>query len=481
MNVIIVPIYSISPHFESFLEIAQNHLDNGDTVTYLACNANLKTCEYNVEHFYGKCLKCILKRKKAIKLLSKKITVKPLIKLNNANKLEIEKLHLNFTSLSDLKEYKIDNFDIGYGILSSIISKYKDPYPDLNKYRKLINKYILSSFQVYRSIQNHLVDTKYDIVYLYNGRFSTQRAVLRACQKMKVLCYAQDRGSSNNKYYLYKNTLPHNIDYATNEIKKIWSKEDNYEKKTKIASEYFHKQSNFIFKNLETVEKDKKKGFLPENWDKSKRNIIIYNTSENEFQAIGKEWDMPFYKNQYEGTKQIVSSLMLYKDNIDVYLRLHPNSPEKYNKDYYDLECENIFVIHQRSKINTYSLMKHASLIITFGTTVGIEAVFWKKASILAGQSLYKNIGGTYNPKSHSELINLINSDLKPISNDSAFMYGYYLNTRGTPYKYYTPIDRINGKFKGHDLNEFKYLKIMLNLLFQIPGFKTVSQKLKII
>ena len=87
--------------------------------------------------------------------------------------------------------------------------------------------------------------------------------------------------------------------------------------------------------------------------------------------------------------------------------------------------------------------------VITFGSTMGIESVFWGKVSILAGRSLYEGLGGCYIPKDHDEMIDLINRRLDPLPNLGALKYGYWQSVAGIPYVYYKPESIRGGKFMG--------------------------------
>jgi hypothetical protein len=87
--------------------------------------------------------------------------------------------------------------------------------------------------------------------------------------------------------------------------------------------------------------------------------------------------------------------------------------------------------------------------VLTFGSTVGIEAVFWGTPSIHAGVSYYHHLGGTYNASSHEDVIALLKADLPPKDRTAAFVYGYYLNTYGIPFKYFQATGVGAGRFKG--------------------------------
>lgn len=472
MNILIVSPYAINtPHFETELEIAQNLLDGGNNVDMLNCNADLLACDVNPTHNILKCYQCINKRKKGVKLLSPNIDTFPLIKTTAENIKEFTNIKKTFANVEELKKYTIDNFDIGYAVLSSLVSFTRDPYPDTMKHRELIHRFILSAIAIYRSISNYLEMRNYDGVYVYNGRYAPMRAVLRACQKNKVDCSLIERGSSLNLYAIYINKLPHDMNYRTSLVNNCWTKEKNLKKKEKLASEFYSNKIENISPNWIAYTKNQKENLLPQNWDNQKDNIAIYISSEDEFVAIGDMWCNTIYNDQLDGLNQIIASLENDQD-IHIYLRVHPNLKNVKNtqtQEIKKLKAKNLTVIPANSPVSTYALMRNAAKILTFGSTVGIEAAFWGVPSILAGPSAYQNLGCTYNPNSHQEVIDLLRADLSPKDREGAIVYGYYAQTFGTPFNYYKPLGIKRGKFKGVNLRKNRFLLGLYALSLTIP------------
>jgi hypothetical protein len=92
---------------------------------------------------------------------------------------------------------------------------------------------------------------------------------------------------------------------------------------------------------------------------------------------------------------------------------------------------------------------------------MGIEATYWRKPSVLAGMSLYRRLGGTYRPKTHEEVLALLEeSSLSPKPIKPALKYGYYQATKGVPFKYFEPTDVFEGLFRGEKIRvEDKFIK----------------------
>lgn len=469
MNIMFFPTHvHWTPHYETELELIQNHLNEGDDIIQAVCDGQLPTCDLNLDHNKFVCALCITKRQTGKKLLTKKINNVPLLmKLTSENKKEISLLKTDFADTEELKSYHIDNFDIGYAVASSLISLLRDPNLDTIAHKQLISNYLVSAIKLYRSVQNYLDNMKIHKVYIFNGRFAHARAIFRACQSKDVECIIHERGHNNFHYELYRNILPHDLNYTEKRILNSWAKAEGMPDRVEVGAKFYLDRAQGREQSWYSFTKEQSKELLPENWRPDARNIVIYNSSEDEYQALGVEWKNPLYPNQLDAIKRIIASLEQQGDgDIHVTLRMHPNNKTMAQSEldkWYALESKILTVVHHDSPIDTYALLRNADTVLTFGSTVGIEAVFWNKPSVLVGLSAYRNLGGTYNPSSHEELIKLLLNNKLPLKDKfPAIMYGYHMNTYGIPFKYYKAEGVGSGKFKGVDLNKVEVSRFVL-------------------
>ncbi len=133
-------------------------------------------------------------------------------------------------------------------------------------------------------------------------------------------------------------------------------------------------------------------------------------------------------------------------------------------KKFYDIEKKYKFsnLISASSNISSYALLKHASKIITFGSRMGIEAVYAKKPSIILFRNFYEKLNSNYIPKNHKEVLKLINSDLKPKSILASEKYALYSYIGGNKLKgfkgsYDTGFSFHNNKIKLNTINKLLY------------------------
>ena len=465
---ILSPYATVAPHFETELEIAQSHRDNGDEVILLSCTGQLANCDFNIDRSQTRCDSCIGRRSMGWELVSPTISksqTKELVQLQPVP----EQLRCDFTKLTDLMDYRIDNFEIGYACLSSLVSVVRDPDPDLIQHRALLNRFLTSAWQSYQNTIQFLERHSVQRVYTFNGRFAAMRGVLRACQKMGVDCFFHERGCDKDHYDLFKNHLPHDIQSIGQAIERTWQSADTNTRES-IGAQWFHDRVERVETAWTSFVKDQQQGRLPDCWDSSKKNIAIFCSSDDEFVAIGDNWRNELYPNQVTAIAQIARDLAAAQPATQLYLRVHPNLANVDNqrqRDMLNLSSPNLTIIAPHANVDTYALMKSCATAVSFGSTVGIEAVFWDRPSVLLGPCLYQNLTGPIITTDHGHTMELLMADLSPSSDKSgALRYGHWSQTRGQRYRYYQSQALFEGTFKG----EIVYAK---------PPRRTILQKLR--
>jgi hypothetical protein len=468
------PLYAtVDTSFGTDLELIQLHLDKGDMVKVFTCPEALKACDRNILHQIDECNRCIKKSARGLSLLhplNSNLIIQKITQLPEWDQeISVDFLDLIY-NIEDFKNISFDIFDLGYSILSSLISWSQDYCPDIKDNITLLKKLADSSLRLYLCVDILLQKEKPDIVYVFNGRYAPMRAIVRACQKNSVKVFTHDRGCNLYHYSTFQNTLPHDIDLFLQSLWSGWNKA-NPIKRVKIAKQWFEDRSKG--KNVDawiSFTREQNVDLLPLDWNRERRNISIFTSSEHEFASIGQEWEGRLFKNQASGIDFIIDSLKseINQGYTNIYLRIHPNQANASAKEINELlsfEERGLIILEPKSIVSSYKLMKESDLVITFGSTVGIEATYWGTPSILLGQSFYKKLNATYNPTNLYELKGLLKEGLKPKPSSLALPYAYYQATFGQPYKYYEPTGLLTGKFKGYHLEKHnKYHTILLKI-----------------
>ncbi|SES95923.1 Capsule polysaccharide biosynthesis protein [Methanococcoides vulcani] len=459
---IYMPFADWVPHLATDLEIAAKHMNDDDEVHIIQCSGDLPSCEPNPNHLKLRCILCRSRRNKGLDIIN--------MPKQNRHELSLDSFMRDmnlpdFSSMQELKGFKIDNVDIGMAVASTLISMVREPDPDIDQYKSFINKNLLMSIAVYDAIKYNLEEIKPDIFYLFNGRFAPLRPALRAAQDLGIKTFVHERAGVLEKYSLTEDSYPHDIEYQKGQIEEYWNNEFSDTEKDEIATRWFEERRGGKDQSWFSFTKSQIKGNLPEGFDLSKRNIAIFISSQDEFEAISG-WQNLIYKNQTDAIDDIINAAL--DDDIIFHLRIHPNLRGLKNtqtQELSELKAPNLNVIPADSKIDSYQLMDACEKIITFGSTMGIESVFWGKPSILVGRALYEGVEGCHIPKDRNELIDLINQHLDPANKTGALKYAHWQAVNGHPYIYYSPETVRGGKFMGEYLKNPISEKIKAKIL----------------
>ncbi|NWJ51793.1 MAG: hypothetical protein HXX14_13110 [Bacteroidetes bacterium] len=470
MNIGIFATHYLWPsHFETDLELLQQNLDSKNKVFFYNCNKCIKNCELiwnlaveqNVTIDQIKnatCFQCQEKQQRGYSLIKGQFVLQSIL-FNKQNKKKYIIADKELESADTLKKLVIDNnYEIGWSLMSSLISMYRNPFISPKDHKKEVSTLYQDCCRIYYSTKQYIKENNLEKIYLFSGRLSYTRAILSAAKTMNIDYYVHERGSDFTKYSLFQNHTIHNLEKITERIKEAWEIEKDEDIKNNIGSQFFKDRENNIIGSWSSFLDNQDKNLLPSNWNDKIQNITLFSSSEDEFASVSDEWSLSLFKSQLEGIK-FISDYISTSPNTHLYIRVHPNT--KNMSDNYKLLLSSFSgnksttLINYDSSVSSYALLKKSNKIITFGSTLGIEAVYWGKPSILLGKAYYFNLKGVIVPKDHNELINLLTQttiDI-PIIND-ALKFGYFMKTFGVKYEHYTPIDYKSGFYEGINLEE---------------------------
>jgi len=442
-------------HFETDLEIAERHLAAGDRVTLMVCNGDLLACETNPTHEAGRCVRCVGRRQEGVARLSGKVEVVPFVQLTDKDRRELRDIKTDWQSRDEMNAFAVDNFDAGWAAQSTLASLFARPDYDVHGEHDQIRRTILSSVAAFRSVQNFLDGAHVDRLYVFNGRYATMRAVMRAAQSRGVPFFIHERGSSFEKFALYENHAPHDLDFFQDEVRRAWERADPTLREMIGASFYADRVAG-TQADWHAYALKQEAGKLPETWKDGARNIAVFVSSSDDIDCLREMVQgKTLYENQYQGIDRILASAADHPQ-LNFFVRMHPRSAtmaEVGGKRLMERRQPNLTVITADSPISTYAMMRKATRVVSFGSTTGLEATFWGIPSILGYRSYFDRLGSVYMPTTHDEMMRLIVADeLPPADKLGALMYGHFMKTFGVAFRYYRPTGLVGGAFKGRPL-----------------------------
>ena len=444
--------------------------DKSNKVIFAYCGGVNEICDFNRQGSKPVCKVC--------QFFTKKIITKYGIDCVSLNKYSDTDNTLPDSSLLDYKN--VDDFmakeyrgvKIGMSIMSSYISITRNMYPLFNtESRPFFDAHLLQNVRFVDAFYSLVEDFKPDEIWGYNGRYECDRPVYDVSKSLginfKLIEDIVRNGVSHR--IIYNNNLPHAILMRKNQRNYCW---DNYkmseEDKIALGKSFYEKRRHGFFSGDKKIYiKNQKEGEVPP-MDSNKKNIAIMNSSEDEFTAVGNEWEqLKIFKTQYEG---IVFLLENAPKNIHFYLRIHPNLKDiKYSYHTRLLTLENkynnVTVIPGNSSVSTYALMEHSDAIVCFGSTMGIESSYWGKTSILLGPCFYYYDEVAYTPKSKEEVLKLLKDIPKPLYNDNIIKFGAFVLDMSPIYSDPHTLDWISHEksFLGVDYYYTNYCNIIFS------------------
>lgn len=406
-------------------------------VTVLICDGCLGKCNGNTMGFKLLCSEC---HKRSLKVLE---SISNITILKTSDYFDKEKKYVTYEydTIKELNSILYKNIEVGYSVSSYYISLTRNLTPLITpKLKKLMDGWLKVAIQT-ADIADKVITTDYDMVYIVNGRLFESKAYQEVAFSKGLHVIMGESTTDLHGCHVrmnFDNIRVHSVVGNTQAILEFWNNSKiPLDERRKIASSFFEKRASALPTNDKIYAKGQQKGLLPENWNEKKTNIGIFNSSEDEFAAIGGDFvKNNLFESQFEGIQYLLEKV---KDpNIHFYLRVHPNLMNikyKYHKDLYNLSTKynNITIIPGSSPISSYSLMYACDKIITFGSTMGAEAAYAKKEAMVMRPCFYYHLGINFVPKTKEEVLDFIYGKIKfepNFDNVLKFSYYYYNNER---------------------------------------------------
>lgn len=445
------------------LNEAHRLIEEGNEVDILICGGGVDRCYGNITGDKKMCFLCKKMQKKWISFLPsgyRLISYKDLI--SEKSRKNAEKHIFKYENPNEIISLEYKGVKIGYGAYSTYVSKTRNLEPLIDdKFIKFFNSILKVELILTDMVENYINKNKPDSVLVFNARHFDVRPFYDypLASNISVMCVEAGTSPKKDVFmgFNYGKYQPHSIVKINSLIEEIWEKSDlENEKKVVKGGEFFeNKRNNVSVAGGLVYTSGQKAGLLPKNWNKSKRNFVIFNSSEDEFVAVGDEYSkLALFPDQNSGIRAILN-LLNHQDDIHIYLRVHPalkNVNYKYHTDLYLLEASypNLTVIKAWDEISSYALIDNAEKVIVFGSTIGIEAVYWDKPVILLAGAIYYYMNQCYIPKSEKELEHYLFSKLVTKKNSETAKFGFYLTEE-----------------KGYALDKIKLKRT--NLYFEKP------------
>ena len=299
---------------------------------------------------------------------------------------------------------------------SALISYSRDPLPTTSHglWRKLERDLGAAANRSFQSVCGVLA-TRPEIgaIYVLNGRFPYQRAVLEAGLANGKRIMHFEKGEKPDTYWFADHsTLDRIVTQASVDdvlahlspeeallLGRNWMERRSARGSNNIYSRFFDEGDADITRS-------------------NKAKVIgLFSSSQDEFAALGPEWHMQDWQDQLLAFDHVLSHLE--KHGFDFYLRVHPNFAtkshasflrerkkiEKLGRDHPSLR-----IIWHDEQVSSYSLINGTDVVVVWDSTIGLESYgrgkpVWELAA--SYYDLYTKIPQWFGPASSPDIRSL--------------------------------------------------------------------------
>ena len=363
------------------------------------------------------------------------------VRVKLERKVELKGLFASSTNITDLQKIQYDEVNVGMAVSSFLLSLTKDSDPILNQYRRLINNLELTFYQIFGYFDSLNLDSSEDEIWVCNGRPFHERVVFEYAlsESIPIKFYEIGGDGSNQERWILHDNSPHNRIKHQDSIKQHFELSNP---NLSLIDNWFQSQrpggQNVFARNFHlSIESNSLYDFY-----------VFFSSSDDEVSAISQDW-ISSWKTQLNAVNELIS-FFAQRPDLKLVIRVHPNQKNKSKNDRNKWKSlvshsRNVFIYNFDSNINSYELLSKAKGVITYGSTIGVEASYLKKPAALLSNSRWDCIIPQEYLKNSEDIESWINKVNKNEMFDNSqleecylgsLMWGYYMQTAGNKWSF---------------------------------------------
>jgi len=455
-TIYVIDTWNATPHLETSAELIIELLKAGKTVKYAQLGSVIPIADCYSKHAneYADSIFSIISAYSGFTDISRSIA-SHLIHRSSCLPTHIPN---NIAHLRTLKHLGVN---IGIGIYSHLCSLERTVDPaTLLLSTMLHGLFVNSIFGIYVAEFIKERDPASQII-LFNGRLAFQWALYQKANSLNIPCLFHERGGDLDRYFI-GHFLPHAYQPWFDAMKVIRSQEFSSSQREILRLEG-HSWLNTKISRSDTNNinhgLNQRKGESIPFRSTTTLKISYFTSSMDEFKSLPDEiFPMSGWDSEYD-IVVLIDSLIDRYSNVEFVVRLHPHLTSKphveqhmWNQQFF----RNTHLIRPDSHIDSYELISSSDVVFTFGSTIGLEAIYLGKPVIVCGRTYHDHLPGFIRCYDRADVIRLISSFIikgppaPPLVDTSLILeYCGLRKTFGVPYKYYQASALNSGKFLG--------------------------------
>ena len=292
-------------------------------------------------------------------------------------------------SIQEFQSLTWEGINPGGALANSFVYETERQTFSISEDKTLITLLLRSYLEVYFGTQIIIDANELASVLIYNGRFLHERAVWDACRSRNIDVFIFE--TTRNRYHLRKNEGFHDRILNQNYMKKLWIEKSRSLSKNELeilGSKYFFdlesKKNRFFNYSAE-----------PSNLELVSDYFVYFSNSDDEAVGFWESWNEPFLSQI-----DLIRNLQEYfekQESSHLYVRLHPNLANKSKTEQAKWDClqggKFSTIIGPSTPASSYRLLRGSKGVISYGSTIGIEAAFHQVPSAVLADCWYDELG----------------------------------------------------------------------------------------
>jgi hypothetical protein len=390
------------PMVEIELDIIQKELDKGNKVALIYCDGVQLACDANnpgIKQSKSKriCMECISRRERAIDWLEPKQGELIPIKYSTIS------LEKDFQFLKTINHFKNNEIikkhmdskipGVFDAAIASLMTNLRSSAPDIWKYKKKFYAYLKDAIFSYFLADSLIDRIKPKTVYIFNGRMAIYKPWVNLAKFLKIDFFVYEYpviGYEN--YLLHKNFTDQDLSVRSFAYYDFYLDSKVSDLKKQIIGDFWfknrikRKRQGFenVYSKFQSLNK------LPVDWDPKVFNLSFFVSSQDEINVL-----VNYSNNVASNQIDLIKGIRNTFPNIHINVRIHPNlkgvDPDFVNELIALGEKGHVIIIKPEDDVDSYELIRRSNLIVSCGSTIGVEAAYLGTPSLLVGSSLFES------------------------------------------------------------------------------------------
>ncbi|MEX1027523.1 MAG: hypothetical protein WD049_05885 [Candidatus Paceibacterota bacterium] len=377
--------------------------DQGESVVLAYCAQTAGTCSANLSGSRLVCAACRYSSQRTAET-----TGLPIVALGaeSGESQDPEQTRLTYQDASELAS----------GVQSCLVTVLRVMTTDLNRVprlREIKRRYFNTAARVLRAFKQLLKEQPVKRVEVLNGRFACTKVGIMVAKAFGVTFNTLDF-NAYGKPMVFKGHTPHDRLAVQHRIQQNAADAD-------LASSYYASRRDRSFNKFAAAHRQFEP---PRSAAGYRKKVTFFLSSLDECESLGPDWHSRFRDN----AAVIRQAWETFPDYFFC-VRFHPNQANivgDVTEPYRDLQSKNVQLFYPNDDVDTYRLMEWSDVVVTFASTVAIEACWAGKPVIELGPSYFDHLNVSYTPENTTEFLELLRTDLEPRSAEAAARFANY-------------------------------------------------------